>query len=233
MANASGESAVTSRGALRALAVSESVSDSYDSFMGSSRLRTTVLRTSKRVNQSFNGEAFVPTYFLFGQFWESLMRAVLLLLCLLPLACHNTHEEGQNQLASATAAPPPTAASSDLDPQRCQYLSTSEASALTGLPFVSGVPDRKCQWVDAKGSVVLTVSMTDARTHYDKELKIFPNHQDLPGIGDQAFVMGPVIGVRMGSRFFTLSGIVTANPHSVTTDKLVTAARAIGARLSS
>jgi hypothetical protein len=161
------------------------------------------------------------------------MRALSLLLCLLPLACHSTHGEGQNPPASPGAATPPAAVSADLDPQRCQYLSTSEAATLTGLPFVSGVPDRKCQWVDAKGSVVLTVTATDAQTHYDKELKIFPNHQDLPGIGDQAFVMGPVIGVRMGPRFFTLSGIVTDNPHSVTTDKLVTAARAIGARLSS
>ncbi len=161
------------------------------------------------------------------------MRALSLLLCLLPLACHGTHDEAQNQPASLITASAPSAAGPDLDPQRCQYLSTSEASTLTGLPFVSGVPDRKCQWVDPKGSVVLTVSTTDAQTHYDKELKIFPNHQDLPGIGDQAFVMGPVIGVRMGSRFFTLSGIVTDNPHSVTTDRLVTAARAIGARLSS
>jgi hypothetical protein len=161
------------------------------------------------------------------------MRAVSLLLCLLPLACHSTHDEGQKQPASLAALNPLATASSDLDPQRCPYLSTSEAVTLTGLPFVSGVPDRKCQWVDAKGSVVLTVSTTDAQSHYDKELKIFPNHQDLPGIGDQAFVMGPVIGVRMGSRFFTLSGIVTADPHSVTTDKLVAAARAIGARLSS
>ncbi|HEX3849473.1 MAG TPA: hypothetical protein VHW01_00820 [Polyangiaceae bacterium] len=158
------------------------------------------------------------------------MRLIFVALCVLPLACHGNRDEGQAAPA-ASASAPNAAADSEVDPDRCQYLSTREASTLTGLNFTSGVPGRKCQWVDPKGSVVLTVSLTDAQTHYEKELKIFPNHQDLPGLGDQAFVMGPVIGVRTGSRFFTLSGIVTDNVQSVTTDRLAQAARAVLARL--
>ena len=153
------------------------------------------------------------------------MRPVVLLVLVLPLACRGGHDEAKAEPATSATT------DSDLYPARCPYLSTREAATLTGLPFTSGVPDRKCQWLDAKGSVVVTVSLTDSQTHYEKELKIFPNHQDVVGVGDQAFVMGPVIGVRAGSHFFTLSGIITADPHSVTTERLISAARAINARL--
>src|SRR5689334_17923564 len=128
------------------------------------------------------------------------MRMRLWVAPILLAACHGQHQAPSGTASAAvnrSSASAPVASAVGLEPGSlpagepnvCRYFSDDEARALAGVSLKPGVPRRHtCAWYSADSAnttLLLLVNDHGGAEQFAHQLKLFPRHEDVPGLGEQ------------------------------------------------
>jgi hypothetical protein len=97
----------------------------------------------------------------------------------------------------------------------CSFVSAADMSTLIGTP-VSGVVDEKFRCKYAVGSGWLETKLMDASLKITRDIVDYnkARGQAIPGVGDQAYVLGATLAVKLGDVVIVVDGSNMPRPAS-------------------
>jgi hypothetical protein len=173
----------------------------------------------------------------------------------LSAACSGgSHAPSSNGARATTAAAQAQAVKGAVDP--CKVLTSADAAAAAGAPVEAAklTPAQAplgltlCDYASPASSTIYGVQLSvvqtqgmvselrgrgyDARKLFEDGKAIYPNRQDVPGVGDEAFIHGQDIDVVQGNTQFSVNfGIGTDNVQGNEAARLIDLAKTLSSRL--